>query len=162
MALTLVLSVGLDAMLLSSRNFTLQSAGYFVVPAFSLKEAVDHFRNGDFDLVLLCQSIPAQERDRLTIWIRASGSRIPVVVVSSDRGERGAFTESTVDSAPSALLAGITQVLLNAAIQVGWTTDQEKREATLAPEKKPPKSSTSYEQEFGAKKERCVQFACVG
>lgn len=162
MALTLVLSVGLDAMLLSTRNSVLQSAGYFVVPAFSLKEAVDHIRNGDFDLVLLCQSIPAQERDRLTIWIRASGSRIPVVLVSSDRGERDAFTDSTVDSAPNALLAGITQVLINAATQVARATDREKREATAAREKKAPKSSSGYEQESGAKKELSVPFARVG
>jgi hypothetical protein len=65
MALTLILSIGQDAELLSIRNFVLQSAGYFVVPAYSLKEAADHFAGGDFDLVLLCQSIPIKDKDRL-------------------------------------------------------------------------------------------------
>ena len=82
MALTLVLSVGLDTELLSTRNFVLHSAGYIVIAAFSPKEAVDRLRDGDFDLVLLCQSIPTKEKDHLALWIRASGSRIPVISIS--------------------------------------------------------------------------------
>ena len=156
MALTLVLSVGLDAMLLSSRNFTLQSAGYFVVPAFSLKEAVDLFRNGDFDLVLLCQSIPAQERDRLTLWIRASGSRIPVVVVSGNLCERDAFTDATIDSESITLLTGIKEVLINAAAV------HERQDAPTAPGKKPSKSSRSHDQLSRVEKERSASFARAG
>jgi DNA-binding response OmpR family regulator len=74
MALTLVLSVGFDSQLLATRNLVLQSAGYTVVRAFSLKAAADCFQTLDFDLVLLCQSIPTKEKDRLVSWIRVSGS----------------------------------------------------------------------------------------
>ena len=93
MALTLVLSVGLDPELLITRNLVLQSAGYTVVAAFSPREAVDRLREGDFDLVLLCQSIPTEEKDHLALWIRrATGSCcIPVRSVSGILYERDAI-----------------------------------------------------------------------
>jgi CheY-like chemotaxis protein len=77
MSLTLALSVGLDSLVIAARIELLLSEGYIVVSAFSLKEAVDRFLTGDFDLVLLDNSLPAKDRDRLTCLIRASGSRIP-------------------------------------------------------------------------------------
>ena len=104
MPLPLILSVGLDHKLLDRRNRVLQSAGNIVVTAFSTKEAVARLQDGDFDLVLLCRSIPAQERESLTIWIRASGSRIPVVLVSGNTCERDARSDVTVVSDPKALL----------------------------------------------------------
>lgn len=116
MPLTLVLSVSLDAALLSTRNLVLQSAGYTVVAAFSIKEAVDCFLGGDFDLVLLCQSIPTKDKDRLTCCIRASGSRIPVVSVSGKLFQHDAFADATVENEPEALLLGLTEVLVKSAM----------------------------------------------
>lgn len=113
MALTMVLSIGLDAGLLRARNLVLQSAGYNVVSAFSIKEAVDRFQAGDFDLVLLCQSIPANDRDGLTARIRASGSSVPVVCVSGTLFSHHAVSDVTVGSEPGALLSGIGEVLSN-------------------------------------------------
>ena len=39
-----------------------------------MREALGEFMGGDFDLVLLDHSIPAEDRDRLISWIRASGN----------------------------------------------------------------------------------------
>jgi DNA-binding response OmpR family regulator len=115
MALTLVLSAGLDAELFSTRNFILQAAGYYVVPAYSVNEAMKYFEGGDFDLILLCQSIPTKDRDWLTSSIRASGSRIPVVSVAGKLIEDDHFAGITVGSYPEELLTGIGDVLVNAA-----------------------------------------------
>ncbi len=52
---------------------------YTVIPERSLKKAVARFREGDFDLVLLCHSIPAQDRERLTRLLREHTSRTPIV-----------------------------------------------------------------------------------
>jgi CheY-like chemotaxis protein len=115
MPLTLVLSVGLDPVLLATRNQVLKSAGYIVVSAASVAEAVDRFRSGDFDLLVLCHSIPAIERGRLTCLIRASGSRIPVVAVSARQYQWDDFADVTLDHDPQELLRGVKAVLLGQA-----------------------------------------------
>jgi CheY-like chemotaxis protein len=163
MTLTFVLSVGLDRELLGTRNLVLQSAGYTVVAAYSIKEAVDRLQGGDFDLVLLCQSLPANERDGLSCWIRASGLRIPVASVSSKLRSSDAFSGTTIDSAPDALLRGIREVLISAknlAPRTAMTFN--KYEGDAAQGEKPPAQDTGYEQQTESTKERCAPLARRG
>lgn len=53
-----ILSVGNDEALLRSRNAVLRTAGYVVIEASSPRHAMAEFIGGDFDLVILCHSIP--------------------------------------------------------------------------------------------------------
>jgi CheY-like chemotaxis protein len=154
MEITLVLSVGLDPELLGSRNVVLQSVGYTVVRAYSLNAAMDCFQTFDFDAILLCQSIPANEKDRLTSWIRATGSRIPVVSVSSNLRQGDPFADATVDSDPEILLKGMSEVLTKAANRATWTPSScHKKDAVVLPpnvfaaaqSKKTPKSNVDNE-----------------
>jgi CheY-like chemotaxis protein len=110
----IVLAIGFDLSLMTIRDLVLQSAGYAVVEASSLEEAVDHFQSGDFDLVLLCHSVPAADRERLASLIRASGSRIPIVSIAGSLGECDAFANSTLEDGPNKFLAGIRDALSNA------------------------------------------------
>ena len=89
--------------------------GYVVIKASSLKQAVDHFHAGDFDLVMLCHSVPATDRERLTSLIRASGSRIPIVSIAGSLGECDAFANATLEDGPNRFLAGIRDALIKAA-----------------------------------------------
>ena len=111
----IVLAIGFDLSLMTIRDLVLQSAGCAVVEAFSLEEAVDHFRSGDFDLVLLCHSVPAGDRERLASLIRASGSRIPIVSIAGSLGECDAFANATLEDGPNKFLASIRDALLRAA-----------------------------------------------
>ena len=79
MPLTLVLAVGADSSLMATQRPAWRSAGYFVTPAGSIREAITHLRNGDFDLVLLFHSIPTESRERLAFLIRSRGMRVPIV-----------------------------------------------------------------------------------
>ncbi len=161
MALTVVLSVGLDPHLLDSRSLVLQSAGYLVVTADSIKQAVDRFEEGDFDLVLLCQSIAAKEKDRLTGWIRASGSGVPVVFVSGNLDPGDVTAGVTVGSDPQALLWGIREVLINAkAPEARTAAHRDQRGAATG--KKSPASSTGYEHQTNAASGGMVPFARTG
>lgn len=163
MALTVVLSVGLDPGLLGTRNLILQSAGYIVVSAYSIREAVDRFQEGDFDLVLLCQSIPARERDNLSCWIRASGSRIPVVSVSGHSCQNDEFAGVTVGSEPGALLWGIREVLINAENSAARpTTHRDKQWETATQGKNPPTPSTGFDRITETTEERPVSLARRG
>ena len=109
-----ILSIGAEARLLLTRNMVLQAAGYAVVAANSIKEAVGCIQDGEFDLVLLCQSIPTKDKDRLIDGIRASGSRIPVVSVSGQLCQVDAAASMTVGSDPIELLRGLREVLISA------------------------------------------------
>jgi CheY-like chemotaxis protein len=131
MELTLLLSVGMDSQLVNFRNVILESAGYTVVRAYSLNAALDCFDTLDFDLILLCQSFPAVEKELLTTWIRASGSRIPVVSISKKPGEPDAFADATVDNEPEALLKGMSEVLTKAAKSAAWSPSSSQKKDTV-------------------------------
>jgi CheY-like chemotaxis protein len=112
MSQTLVLSVSFDPMILETRNLLLRSVGYIVVPAVSIRETIHLFRDGDFDLVILCHTLSLTDRERLTSFIRASGSRIPIVCVSETAaGERIASADATLDKDPAAFLGTLEDLL---------------------------------------------------
>jgi CheY-like chemotaxis protein len=111
MAITVVLGVGLDSWQLATQSAVWRSAGYIVVPTHSIREAIEHFRAGDFDLVLLGKSMSVSDKERLTLLIRASGSRTPVVCVSDTHGEGGSFAEPMRRGDPGELLANMQEVM---------------------------------------------------
>jgi CheY-like chemotaxis protein len=127
MPLTIVLSVGFDLSLLRARGLVLESAGYLVESASTVKGAADRFQSGDFDLVLLCHSVPRKDRDRLTSLIRASGSRTPIVSIAGNLGECDAFANATLEDGPNNFLAGIRDVLAKAEKAPAWTTKSGNR-----------------------------------
>lgn len=103
-----VLSVSYDPHLLESRSAILRTAGYAVVPALSIKEAIDCFKAGGFGLVLLGHSIPAQDRSRLACLVRASDSPAPIVFVTAQSHPApDPLADATIESSPSKLLGGI-------------------------------------------------------
>lgn len=106
----LVLAIGHDPLLLETRSQVLQAAGYTVIPELSLKKALAKFREGDFDLVLLCHSIPAQDRQRLVRLIREHTSRTPIVSVATTLGQHDLFADGTLQSDPNELLKGLHDI----------------------------------------------------
>lgn len=103
-------------MILSTRSSILRSAGHLVVPASSITKFIELFQDSDFDLVLLCHSLPADDRDRLTRAIRASGSHIPIFTVAplSNETQRG-LADGVISSAPQDLVQGVEQATRNSA-----------------------------------------------
>ena len=61
MPLTIVLNVGKDLRLLEARSLILRAAGYVVKTAVCVREAVEQFQAGDFDIVILCHSLTAED-----------------------------------------------------------------------------------------------------
>jgi CheY-like chemotaxis protein len=108
---TRILTVGSESCLLAARNVILESAGYTTVMASSLTEAAKAFQRSDFHLVLLDNSFPAKDHDRLVCLIRASGSRIPIISIVEQRSHRNPFADEIVESAPDKLRTGIRNAL---------------------------------------------------
>ena len=113
MPITVVLAIGLDSVLLEAQRAALRSAGYFVSWAGSLFGAMEQFREGDFDLVLLGQSIPAESRERLTMMIRALGSRVPVACVAESSSYFDALEAVMGESGPRAVVRNIGDMMAN-------------------------------------------------
>jgi DNA-binding NtrC family response regulator len=114
MSITVVLAIGMDSWMLEAQRKAWQSAGYFVTSAGSIRDAIDDFHGGDFDLVLISNSIPAETRDRLTSMIRATGSRVPVVCVTNSPSDWESFADAT-KSDSNDLLQRIRELLVAAA-----------------------------------------------
>jgi CheY-like chemotaxis protein len=91
MPITVLLAVGREFSQLKTKRSEWKSAGYIVAFAESIKKAIDHFTSGDFDLVLLDNSISDESGRKLTSLIRASGSRIPVVCIEDSSCDCDAF-----------------------------------------------------------------------
>jgi CheY-like chemotaxis protein len=111
----MVLAVGSNPSLMTNRTLVLQAAGYVVIKTYSLEDADAQFQAGDFDWILLCHSVTAVDRERLTSFIRASGSRIPVISIAENLGECDAFANATLEDGPNKFLAGVREVLSKAA-----------------------------------------------
>lgn len=115
MPFTIVLAVGLDSSLVAGQRSAWQSAGHFVTPVKSIKEAIVHLREGDFDLVLLGHSISPDSRERFTILIRASGSRTPVISITDSSKGNESFADLTIENEPANLLKSIREFMAERA-----------------------------------------------
>ena len=120
MPLTVVLAVGMDAWRLVTQSPLWKSAGYIAVSAASIKEGIDFFKAGDFDLVLMGHSIPAESKRRLAYLIRATGAQTPVVSIEKSPQAGDPFADATIHNDTGAndtgaLLSGIGKLLADKA-----------------------------------------------
>lgn len=91
MVTSVILAVCLDPMFPGAEGATWRSAGLVVLAANSIKEAINHFKAGDFDMVRLGRSIPVDARERLAFLIRATGSQVPVICIADSSGHHDSF-----------------------------------------------------------------------
>jgi len=111
LSITVVLAVCADSWLLSSYDAAWRSAGFIVIAAASIREAIDHFQAGDFDLVLLDSSISSEDMERLAFLVRSSGSRTPVVSIADLAGDRNFLADKTLNNHAGGVLAGMIELL---------------------------------------------------
>ena len=105
------LAVGLDPLLLETRNRVLESAGHTIVSALSVEQGLERFVSGDFDIVILCHSIPVRERERLTYAIRRRSPNTPVVVITTKFSAMDSFADAMIENEPEILLQEIPRIL---------------------------------------------------
>ena len=87
------LHVSKNPTLLSMRSELLGRAGFFVVPASSYAEATKVFNDGDFDVVIVCHSIPPGGSQNLSRFCAQSEFLLVVPVAVTDE------SDSAVDAA---------------------------------------------------------------
>ena len=110
-----ILSAGRDRPLLFTRNRVLEEAGYNVTGTSTASETVEKFFDGDFDLVILCHSIPIEERERIATLAHMHSPSTPVIVLADLPTRRFTFGDLTVDSDATSLLQSLPVALAMAA-----------------------------------------------
>ena len=105
MSLTVVLAIGMNSSLLRDLSSAWISERFIVTSAASIKDAIPRFHGGDFDLVLVGQSISAEDRERLTCLIRSSGSHVPVVSIANSLKDCDEFADAGLMEDSSDLVA---------------------------------------------------------
>ena len=111
MSQKVVLAVGVDSWLLATHSVAWRPAGFVVLSALTVRDAFDDFKAGDFDLVLLGQSLSVESKERLTFLIRSSGSRTPVVSIANPSAVCDSFADATIRNDSKALLQGMGELL---------------------------------------------------
>ena len=110
----LILSAGHDSVVLKRRNAVITAAGYSVASATDSHEAVDKLLNGDFDLVVLCQSIPDDDRRRLARIISSYSPSTPIIMVSQGQRDDYEFGTLALRCRPDQVVAAIQDCLAEA------------------------------------------------
>jgi DNA-binding response OmpR family regulator len=132
MPLTVILAVGLDPLITTAQSAAWRSSGYIVISVTSVKKAIDHFRAGDFDLVLLGNSISLESKERLTFLIRSFGSHTPVVCIGNPSGDHAAFADATLNNDSCESLKAIEELLMKKA-DLPAGKDNKSTKADLIP-----------------------------
>ena len=113
-----ILHLANESGLLEPRSPILKQAGYVVVPVFSVELALRTFAAGDFDVVLLCHSIPSSERAAFIGFVRKHSPSTPVVLISNTRIESTGGYDATVENDPEKLLRKLPLVLNQHRVRV--------------------------------------------
>jgi hypothetical protein len=110
-----ILNAGRDRTLLFTRTRVLEEAGYIVTPAITPGEITEQFFRGDFDVIILCHSIPQEERERIAKLVRMQSPSSPVIALADLPTRKYDFGDLTVDSDAANLLRAIPEGLAIAA-----------------------------------------------
>ena len=112
---TVILAVGVDSPILESHLPAWQSAGYVVTLVGSVRDAFARFKDGDFDIVILGESIPVKSRQRLKLLIRASGSRVPIACISNSPNDCESLSDATVKVELTKIVSEMGELLASPA-----------------------------------------------
>ena len=104
------LHVGTDPMLLSTRTDVLRRTGLNIVPAASVAEAMKMFLAGDYDVVIVCQSVPADSRRALANLVHSHSSSVPVILITIIP-EQDLLVDAIVNGEAAKLVEEMPQIL---------------------------------------------------
>jgi DNA-binding NtrC family response regulator len=110
---TRILSVGHDHHLLSMRSMVLEAAGFDVIEAYAVSDALRLAQSDAVDLVLLCHTVPKSEQIRLVSAIRERRRLMPVLCVIAHDVVMPAEGCLSANSAPQQLLDALHQAAFN-------------------------------------------------
>ncbi len=106
-----ILYAGRDHGLVQSRRLVLEEAGYVVDLCDNSEDCTRKFLEGDYDLVLLCNSLRDSERERLISLVHRFSARTPLLRVCSLPDEARLSPEPSCTGEPQAILDKVAATL---------------------------------------------------
>jgi hypothetical protein len=79
----LVLSAGRDQILLKTRDDILVTLGCIVTPVSNSADFVSEFFGGDYDMLVLCHSVPAEERKRILRLVKNYRPSLHTILIAN-------------------------------------------------------------------------------
>ncbi len=79
-----VLSLGYDDILMPMRSLRLREAGYAVIETFSLGEVLRRLKTGGLDLLLICHTVPLDQRAAIIEAVHLSRPELPFVCLAAE------------------------------------------------------------------------------
>ncbi len=113
MTATVVLLFSKNHALAESRKAALEDAAYVVELAMTMDEFVDLFFEGEFDLIVLCNSLVDCHRDRAINLARLYAHTKPLIAISSTMMERIKGAKLTVAGDRCSLLTATSSLRLS-------------------------------------------------
>lgn len=107
----MILSVGRDPVLLKTRRSALITAGYAVESVASITGAIEKILEGDFDLILLCNSLREDERLRLVSVCRRRMPCTPVLIVKENGESMSAGGTEVMPPLQHPIVAAVAEAL---------------------------------------------------
>jgi CheY-like chemotaxis protein len=106
-----VLHLGREPALLETRSQILKNAGYSVIPASSVEAGLRTLRLFGFDVVLICHSVFAADRERFIRSVRKHNPLTPLVLVSDAPVGSLEGCDVTIENDPQTLVRKLPLVL---------------------------------------------------
>lgn len=107
-----ILCVGHHPQLMAIRETVLRVAGYRVIEAYTVDDALQVFKSFDVDIVVICHSIPTKTRQRLVLAMKEARPLTPVIALH-EAYDLVTEADQSVDqlSGPEELLEAIASLL---------------------------------------------------
>lgn len=110
------LHIGIDDALLRSRTGLLEKAGLRVITAERLSGDGDRIAAENFDLAVLCHSLPADERAALARCLRRRNPAAPILLVDelpAPESAQPANIDGVLNRSPGPLIEGLRRIIEN-------------------------------------------------
>lgn len=106
-----------DPALVRTRTVALETSGYAVTAAIAMEEFLDHYFAGNFDLILLCNTLRTDQRNRAISIVRHYGRPKPLLAISSTPTEQISGADMTVPGDAESVLSAIREALCPAPVR---------------------------------------------
>ena len=114
---TRILSVGYDRTLMPLRTMVLRSSGHAVEECYTTADALK-LLSDSIDILLICHTIPAQERNALISSARKKREQMPIFCITSNEFSKISDHCQAISNLPAPMLEAINKAVTNSRNKV--------------------------------------------
>lgn len=108
---TRVVAFGYDRMLVGLRCRILRMSGYEVEETFTSAEAAEAVQSDLMDALIICHTVPSEERERLARMVRNRRKLMPILCIRAHQHDLIPSGCTSVDNSPVAILDAVQEAV---------------------------------------------------